>query len=57
MVPEPPNSARALLDSLRERQLASRTAQVARTLDTPARATGGAFNAAAAAALTNWKQP
>ncbi|VXC38614.1 conserved hypothetical protein [Sphingomonas sp. 8AM] len=46
-----------LLCSLRARQLASRTAQVARAMGEPARAPGGAFNADAAAALQHWKQP
>ena len=55
MTPEPPTHEKPLLNSLRTRQLASRTAQVARTLNEPQRATGGAFNADAAAALTDWK--
>lgn len=57
MTPESPTSPPPLLDSLRARQRASRTAQVARMLDAPARVTGGAFNANAAAVLNDWKQP
>lgn len=53
---DPQHPEKTLLGELRARQLASRTAQVARALDAPAR-TPGAFNATAAAALTNWKQP
>ena len=45
-----------LLDSLRARQRASRTAQLARALDVPSKSVGGAFNADAAAKLTHWKQ-
>jgi hypothetical protein len=56
MTPETPPPETPLLDSLRARQLASRTAQVARTLDVPAKAVGGAFNADAAAKLSHWKQ-
>ncbi|MEG8040392.1 hypothetical protein QP166_13935 [Sphingomonas sp. LR60] len=55
-VEHPPHDM-PLLCSLRARQLASRTAQVARALDEPARPTGGAFNADAAAAIHHWKQP
>ncbi|MEH3123394.1 MAG: hypothetical protein PGN16_15690 [Sphingomonas phyllosphaerae] len=57
MTAETPPADVPLLCSLRARQLSSRTAQVARALDDPARPTGGAFNAHAAAALNNWKQP
>lgn len=57
MTAETPPHDVPLLCSLRARQLASRTAQVARTLDEPARPQGGAFNADAAAALNNWKRP
>ncbi|WP_156025992.1 hypothetical protein [Sphingomonas phyllosphaerae] len=57
MTAETPPHDVPLLCSLRARQLASRTAQVARTLDEPARPHGGAFNADAAAALNNWKRP
>ena len=48
-----------LLTALRARQLTSRTAQMARTLDGPAvhQVGAGAFNAGAAAALTGWKKP
>lgn len=49
-----------LLSSLRARQLTSRTAQMARTLDASAtqqHAATGAFNASAAAALNEWKAP
>jgi hypothetical protein len=56
MTPDTPSPDTPLLDSLRARQLASRTAQVARALDAPARPVGGAFNADAAAKLTHWKQ-
>ncbi|MBB5727225.1 hypothetical protein FHS97_003179 [Sphingomonas endophytica] len=57
MTAETPPPETPLLCSLRARQFASRTAQVARALGEPARAPGGAFNAEAAAALSNWKQP
>jgi len=56
MRPDTPSPDPRLLDSLRARQLSSRTAQVARSLDELARPHGGAFNADAAAQLTDWKQ-
>ncbi len=56
MIPETPPPDLPLLHSLRARQLASRTAQVARSLGEPARPHGGAFNADAAAQLNHWKQ-
>ncbi|WP_156347964.1 hypothetical protein [Sphingomonas sp. Leaf231] len=56
MTPEPPSPDAPLLDSLRARQRASRTAQVARALDVSPPPPGGAFNADAAARLSSWKQ-
>ncbi|TCP36509.1 hypothetical protein [Sphingomonas sp. BK235] len=55
---EPTISDPPLLTALRQRQLASRTAQVARGLDVPpgARAAKGTFNATAAAALSDWSR-
>ncbi|MGK6323090.1 hypothetical protein ACMGDM_08375 [Sphingomonas sp. DT-51] len=55
---EPTASDPPLLAALRRRQLASRTAQVARALDaTPGeRAGAGTFNATAAAALSHWNR-
>ncbi len=55
---EPNNSGPPLLSALRQRQLASRTAQVARALDTAPgeRAPGGTFNATAAAILSDWSR-
>jgi hypothetical protein len=48
-----------LLAGLRARQETSRTAQVARALNdsATARSGEGAFNPAAAAALSEWKEP
>lgn len=57
MTAETPPPDVPLLCSLRARQFASRTAKVARALGEPVRVPGGAFNADAAAQLTNWKQP
>ncbi|WP_022685324.1 hypothetical protein [Sphingomonas phyllosphaerae] len=56
MTSETPSPETPLLDSLRARQRASRTAQLARALDVPSKSVGGAFNADAAAKLTHWKQ-
>ncbi|WP_193753059.1 hypothetical protein [Sphingomonas endophytica] len=56
MSSEPPAPEMPLLASLRARQAASRTAQVARSLDVPARPDDRSFNAVAAAALSEWKQ-
>ncbi len=56
MSPEPPPNEMPLLISLRARQAASRTAQVARSLEVPAQPDHRSFNAVAAAALSEWKQ-
>lgn len=56
MSPDTPPADLSLLTSLRARQLSSRTAQVARSLDEGAKSEGGAFNASAAAALNDWKK-
>ncbi|MFK3888918.1 hypothetical protein [Sphingomonas sp. NPDC079357] len=56
MTAETPPPDAPLLCNLRARQFASRTAQVARTLEEPAPSQGGAFNATAAAALNTWKR-
>jgi hypothetical protein len=58
MPAEPTHRDQPLLTALRQRQLASRTAQVARALDTsPAeRGASGMFNAVAAAAVSDWSR-
>jgi hypothetical protein len=55
---EPPHNDPPLLTALRRRQLASRTAQVARALDTAPgeRGASGTFNATAAAVLSDWSR-
>ncbi len=57
---DPDASAPSLLTTLRARQRTSRTAQVARALNAGGSESGpanGAFNPAAAAALTGWREP
>ncbi|MEH3045718.1 hypothetical protein [Sphingomonas adhaesiva] len=61
---DPDTPAPSLLTTLRARQRTSRTAQMARALNAAgagagngAGAAGGAFNPAAAAALTGWREP
>lgn len=57
---DPDTPAPSLLTTLRARQRTTRTAQVARSLNVTGGETGtssGAFNSAAAAALTGWREP
>jgi len=54
---EPTQNDPPLLTALRQRQLASRTAQVARALDTTGeRGASGTLNATAAAVLSDWSR-
>lgn len=57
---DPDTPSPSLLVTLRARQRTSRTAEVARTLHAGVGESGaaaGAFNPAAAAALTGWREP